>query len=123
MTKETRAKKLLKDLFSKADIQINGNRPWDIKVHNDQFYSRVLSEGTLGAGESYMDGWWEVEDLEEFFYRLINLDTERIIQRNIHNLLIYLTTKIFNAQTRRGSKKVANVHYNLSNDFYMLFLG
>jgi hypothetical protein len=25
-------------LFDAADIQINGDRPWDIQVHNEQLY-------------------------------------------------------------------------------------
>lgn len=33
-------------------------------------FGRLLAEGTLGLGESYMDGWWDVEALDEFIARL-----------------------------------------------------
>ncbi|MBI4280880.1 cyclopropane-fatty-acyl-phospholipid synthase, partial [Candidatus Uhrbacteria bacterium] len=42
-----------------ADVRLNGERPWDIVVHNEKLYGRVLSRGSLGFGESYMDGWWD----------------------------------------------------------------
>ena len=43
------------DILATAGIKINGTDPWDVKIHNDGFYKRVLTEGTLGLGESYMD--------------------------------------------------------------------
>ncbi len=50
---------VVKNLLSQADITINGDHPWDITVHNDQLYARVFGQGSLGLGESYMDGWWD----------------------------------------------------------------
>lgn len=32
---------------------------------------RVLSEGSMGLGESYMDGWWDCAKLDDFFYRIL----------------------------------------------------
>ena len=40
-------------------------------VHNERFYDRVLAQRSLGLGESYMDGWWDCEKLDEFFYRIL----------------------------------------------------
>ncbi|MFV1957537.1 MAG: cyclopropane-fatty-acyl-phospholipid synthase, partial [bacterium] len=56
-------------LLDQAGIRINGDQPWDIHVHNEKFYGRVLGRGTLGLGESYMDGWWDSDALDEFFSR------------------------------------------------------
>ena len=53
---DTRAKAFFSELLSKADIKIDGDRPWDIVVHNSKLYQRILQEGSLGLGESYMDG-------------------------------------------------------------------
>ncbi len=55
-------------LLSLADVEIGGERPWDLQVHNEKFYQRVLAEGSLGLGESYMDGWWDCDRLDEFFH-------------------------------------------------------
>ena len=39
------------ELLESAGIKINGQRPYDIQVHNEDFYARVLSGGTLAFGE------------------------------------------------------------------------
>jgi len=44
-------KKTLQQILDPANIKINGNNPWDIQVHNNKFYKRVLSEAELGLGE------------------------------------------------------------------------
>ena len=48
-------------ILALADVEIGGHHPWDIHVHNDRFYARVLAKGSLGLGEAYMDGWWDCE--------------------------------------------------------------
>ncbi len=50
-------------ILSLADVQIKGSRPWDIQVNNYRFFARLLGEGSLGLGESYMDGWWDCKAL------------------------------------------------------------
>jgi cyclopropane-fatty-acyl-phospholipid synthase len=45
---------LSEDILALAGVNINGNNPWDIKVTNEDFYKRALTEGELGVGESYM---------------------------------------------------------------------
>lgn len=64
-------------LLARADIQINGSRPWDIVVHRDEFYSRVLRNGSLGLGESYRDGWWDSPALDQFFDHVCRARLER----------------------------------------------
>ena len=56
------SKEKTKELLLKAGIAINGTHPWDIRVHDERVYDRIFSSGSLGIGESYMDGWWDVED-------------------------------------------------------------
>ena len=60
-----------KRLFSAADIIPNGSRPWDILIHDARFYRRILMHGSVGPGESYMDGWWEVRRLDKFSNRIL----------------------------------------------------
>ncbi len=48
--------KIIEDLCAQADITINGNRPWDLKIRNQAFYDRVLADGSLGIGEAYIYG-------------------------------------------------------------------
>src|SRR5437764_1349156 len=63
-------KSTLEALLQGTDIAINGDRPWDIQVHNPRFYRRVLGGGSLALGESYMDKWWDCEALDQLIYRL-----------------------------------------------------
>ena len=67
---DNKCKKITKEILELAGININGSNPWDIQIHNDRFYRRAISEGELGIGESYMDGWWDSEKIDEFIYRI-----------------------------------------------------
>ena len=62
----------MRRILEPSDVQINGNRSWDIRMHNSSFYERVLSGGSLALGESYMDGWWDCEALDQFFERILS---------------------------------------------------
>jgi len=46
--------KACQKLLAKADIKIDGKRPWDLKVRDPGVYQRILTEGNLGLGETYM---------------------------------------------------------------------
>src|SRR5213083_1630285 len=73
----SRAQDVITNLLACADIRINGARPWDIQVHDRRFFSRVLASGTLGFGESYMDGWWDCDALDEMYCRAIRAGLEK----------------------------------------------
>lgn len=116
------AKDKLAALLRAADIEIDGEDPWDLRVHDERFYARVLSDGTLGAGESYMDGWWDVTQLDEFFARVhrANLGRQLMTAGVLWQVLL---SRIRNLQGQRLSKRVARRHYDLSNDLYVAMLG
>ena len=59
---------IVQQLLSQAGVKINGSSPWDIQVHNPKFYKRVITQGALGLGESYMDGCWSCEAVDQLFY-------------------------------------------------------
>ena len=68
--KNHREKRVIQELLEPTGIQINGTEPFDIHVHNPDFYPEVLARGSLALGESYMDGWWDTETLDQLIYRL-----------------------------------------------------
>lgn len=67
-------KTMIQDILALADVKINGTRSWDVTVHDERLYSRLIKNVELGLGESYMDGWWDCQNLDEFFYRVISSD-------------------------------------------------
>jgi len=115
-------KQFTQKLLAKADIQINGSRPWDIHVHNDKLYERVVQEGSLGLGESYMDGWWDCDALDEFFFRLLRAELDTHIQKNWSDLLNILLIKLINYQSKSKAFEVGEKHYDLGNDLFKAML-
>lgn len=112
----------IEKILNNVDIKINGNRPWDIKVHNEDLYKRVLAKGNLGFAESYMEGWWDCEKIDELIFRLMRKDIHRSMKRP-GLILQVLLAKLTNNQSKSRSKKVAEVHYDIGNDLYKDMLG
>lgn len=115
---------LVERLFGSCGVRINGDQPGDIRVHDERFYRRILLERSLGAGESYLDEWWDCEALDEFFSKVLSADIEsrlpaaRWIQRSSNAL-----HRLVNYQTATRSIEVADRHYNIGNDLYSCMLG
>jgi cyclopropane-fatty-acyl-phospholipid synthase len=120
--KDTEAKKLATEMLTLADIEIDGVRPWDIKVHNEALYNRVFKQGTLGAGESYMDGWWDADRLDEFFYRVFASNIDREFAFNWRLIPYFAQAILFNRQSKSKSRKVGEQHYDIGNDLYKAML-
>ena len=119
----TRSARAIAELLAHADIAIDGDRPWDIRVRDPRFFDRVLAEGSLGGGEAYMDGWWECERLDQMFTRLLSARIERRLPISLTFAAELVKSRLFNRQTRRRSHDVARRHYDLGNDFYRDMLG
>jgi len=113
---------LVQNLLALADIKINGDRPWDIQVHNEAFYNRVLKEGTLGLGESYMAGWWDVEKLDEFFSHVFQADLDKKVKSNWSLMFFIFFNLIFNRQSKNRAFIIGQRHYDLGNDLYQAML-
>jgi len=120
MSKEICRQKI-EDLLSLADIQIGGTRSWDISVHYEEFYSRVMTKGSLALGQSYMEGWWDCPKLDEFFYRVLTANLDDKI-KPFKCYLAALKSKILNPQKKSRAFKIGDFHYNLGNDLYEMML-
>lgn len=104
-------------ILSLADIQIDGPHAWDLKPKHEGVFRRVLAQGSIGLGETYMDGWWEAERLDEFFYRLLRAQIDRRIFR-LSLLVPHLRARLVNLQSRTRAFQVSEAHYDLGNDFF-----
>jgi cyclopropane-fatty-acyl-phospholipid synthase len=114
----------LVELLALADVRFNGNRPWDIQVKDPELFDRVLRQGSLGFGESYMDGAWESGQLDETFNKILSADLERQVTRlaKLHFLGLYLKSVLTNRQSRRRAFQVGEHHYDIGNDVYTAML-
>lgn len=113
-------KKYVHKQFLKADVHPNGNRSWDLQIHNDDFFSRVAFEGSMGLGESYMDGWIEVKQLDETIKRIMEaeLSHTNVIKTALKNL----GSLIINRQSKKRALVVGKEHYDLSNRLFECML-
>lgn len=105
-----------------AGIAINGNNPWDIRVHDTRFYRRVLSEQALGLGESYMDGWWDCDQLDECITKIALTGLQSRVSGNWKIKLHSLRSRIFNLQRSSRAFQIGEKHYDLSNELYRAML-
>ena len=112
------SKEIFEKMFAGGDIKINGDNPWDMKVHNEGTYNRLLSDGMIGLGESYIEGWWDCPSLDEFFYRMMYYRVDKLIPNNFNTIKYALKAKYLNMQTKTRSKVVAHKHYNMGNDLF-----
>src|SRR5262249_47422083 len=62
---------VIERLLDGAQIRIGGPNAWDVRVNDGRFFDRVLAHGTIGLGESYMEGWWDCEAIDEFTDRAL----------------------------------------------------
>ena len=119
---DTAPRQWVAGLLGRADIRVDGERPWDMRLHDPAALDRALAEGNLGLGEAYMAGAWDCERLDEFFDRLLRAH----LDREVHPARLAwqaLQVKLFNRQTRRRAWQVGKAHYDLGNDFYAAMLG
>lgn len=116
---------IVKKILLSAGIVVNGTRSWDILVNNENFYGVVLANPSIGLGESYMAGWWDCQDLTEFFRRILSADLYKISENkfNLKIIIEVLKSKIFNPQSIKRSYQVGLQHYNIGNDFFRDMLG
>ena len=117
-----RYEKTAKEILSLAGIEINGNNPWDIQVYNKDFYRRALSEAELGIGESYMDGWWDCEKIDELIYRVVKSRLDEKVKRKFSIIFDLFLAKIFNMQPKRKAFVIGERHYDLGNELFQNML-
>ncbi|WP_016680784.1 class I SAM-dependent methyltransferase, partial [Yersinia pestis] len=114
--------RIVQDMLNQADIEINGSRPFDIRVNNPDFFKRVLQGGSLALGESYMDGWWECDRLDIFFQRVLQAGLEHKLPRHFKDTLRIAAARVINLQSKRRAWIVGKEHYDLGNDLFTQIL-
>lgn len=112
-----KAKQALTQLLKAADIEVNGDRPWDMQVRVERVFQRILSQGSLGAGESYMDGWWDAQQLDELFHRLLRSRLEQRFRYTPAAVLNSAWAVAVNA-SRLQPFQIGERHYDVGNELF-----
>lgn len=112
----------VQNVLASADVSVNGNRPYDIQIHNHDLYARVLAQGSLGLGESYMDGWWDCNALDQFFFKLMRSNATKNVPMTLNTIFAVLQSKLMNMQSKARAFQVGEQHYDLGDDLFSLML-
>jgi cyclopropane-fatty-acyl-phospholipid synthase len=96
-----------------------------ITVNDARFYGDIAFGGSIGAGESWMQGYWDCDDLVSLVRIMVR---NRDLLDGMEGGLAWLTRplqKLFhwaNRNTRRGAQRNIAAHYDLGNEFFRLWL-
>ncbi len=118
----SKAAQVLTELFSRAGIAINGSRPFDVTVKDERFFARALAYKNLGLGESYMEGWWECERIDQLICRILLAGLDKTVRGDWRLCLRLIPALIGNPQSVIKSRTVAERHYDLGNALFSAFL-
>ena len=116
------AERTVRRAFEEADIEIDGVRPWDVRVKDPAFYFRLLRNPAFQLGETYMDGLWECEAIDELMVRLL---VSGIAGQHEQSGAFHLRSawaRFKNRQSRARATEVATAHYDVDTELYRAML-
>ena len=114
------AERRLRALFAKACITPGGTAPGDPQIHDPRFYRRVLLTGSIGLGDSYVEGWWDCAALDVFFHAVMRAGLRRRPGMGPVLLARAARAVLLNLQSRSRARRLA--HYDLGNEFFARML-
>lgn len=115
-------KKIIVEMLDGSGVALNGPNPWDITVHDERLYQRILSKGTLGFGEAYMDGWWDCEQIDEMINKLSHVGLKDKIGHNPTTVMYILMSILFNKAKKSKAFEIGEAHYDNGNTLYKRML-
>jgi cyclopropane-fatty-acyl-phospholipid synthase len=117
------SRSVVERILEPAGVHIGSEHPFDLDVHDERFYERLLKGGSLAFGESYVDGWWDCEQLDELVRRIFTSGAHESVPDHLTTRLQVLRARLFNLQSVRRAFQVGEHHYDIGNDLYVRMLG
>jgi cyclopropane-fatty-acyl-phospholipid synthase len=119
--------RLLDGDYAETFGRVTPEGPFEVtlRVQNPRFYSDALFAGTVGAGESYINGHWQCDDLTALVrLMVVNRDLMNDVDSGWSRLSAPLrwVAHRLNRNDREGSRRNIAAHYDLGNEFFALFL-
>ncbi len=118
---ERRAGELCKEALARAGVTVGGDAPWDLQVHDERLWTRILRDGSLGFGDAYVDGWWDAPAVDQLLDRVFRARLDREVTGNLVFLAHTVRARLFNPQAFRPFE-IAERHYDIGNDLYEAML-
>lgn len=115
-------KDYIRTIFGKMGITVGPKEDCDIQVLDERFYQRIIRDGSLGFGESYMDGWWESRHIDEVITRLLKGNIQRYITLNVNLIIQGVLARVINFQSKLRAFRIGEAHYDIGNDLYRTML-
>ena len=112
----------LRDLLEQAGIIVDGPAPHDIQVRDARFYGRVLRDGSLGLGESFVEGWWDADAVDETVRRILEGGLQERATRSPRVFAFALVARLLNLQARRRAGWLVRKHYERGLDLFSAML-
>lgn len=116
------AKEHLSGLVEGAGLKINGDRDFDLIIHDESVFGDVYSGGSIALGEAFMDKRWDVKRLDIALEKLFKSGASKQL-RSPSAAYIALKQKVFNPQSKKRAFEVGQVHYDFGNELYERMLG
>jgi cyclopropane-fatty-acyl-phospholipid synthase len=109
----------LEKLLEGTDIAFNGKNPWDIRVFDSKLYERILTQGSLGLGEAYMDGWWDSGQLDELFNKFCSAQIKSRVKLDPQSIKNGLWAYFINRQSKH---LVSTIVSNYGDRFFLMWI-
>jgi cyclopropane-fatty-acyl-phospholipid synthase len=119
---EVAIEEIVKDKFKVAGIDEKVCQSCGFKVHDLRFYERVFREGSLGLGETYMNGWWDADHVDEFIYYVTKADLESTVKPSLQQIWLISKFLLFNRQSKSRATEVGKRHYDIGNELFAKML-
>jgi cyclopropane-fatty-acyl-phospholipid synthase len=102
-----------------------GGREAELVVRDWGSISALAARGDIGFGEAYIQGLWDSPSIEDLTY--VALANETALESHLHGsrwnqALFLLTDRFLRRNSKRGSKRNIQAHYDVGNEFYKLWL-
>ncbi len=117
-----RARNACIEMLASAGITVGGPAPWDVTINDERVWARILRDGTLGAGEAYVEGWWDSPALDQTIHRLQRTKAVDALRENWMIVPHLLKARVFNLQSVRRAFGNGQHHYDIGNDLYEAML-
>ena len=116
------AKQFVHDALQEIGVTVGGDGPADIHVHDERLYKRVIRDRELGLGESYQEGWWTANQLDEFLSVAQETNLQDVVKPSFALVKLALASRFSNRQDIARAKKNASAHYDIGNDLSLIHI-